>query len=163
MPQSNSTDYPSFITNPADGSKIAYHQTPAIDLNRATGVVFLGGFRSDMNGAKAVALDVWCKKEGRQFLRFDYTGHGQSSGRFEDGTISAWARDAIFAIENLTDGPVVLVGSSMGGWIMMLVAMAINSRIKGMVGLAAAPDFTHDLMEHELTPAKIRNRKKRAH
>ena len=153
MPQSNNTTNASFISNPADGSKIAYHQTPARGEKKPTGVVFLGGFRSDMNGSKAVALESWCVAQGRQFLRFDYTGHGQSSGRFEDGTISEWARDAVFAIENLTKGPVVLAGSSMGGWLMMLATLKIGSRIKGLMGLAAAPDFTQDMMERELSDA----------
>lgn len=136
-----------------DGDEIAYFATPQTDASKPVGVVFLTGFRSDMFGTKAVALENWCKQQGRQFLRFDYTGHGQSSGRFEDGTISAWTRDAVFAIENLIKGPVVLVGSSMGGWIMLLAALKVASRIKGLVGLAAAPDFTQDMMERELTDA----------
>ncbi|MDH5188177.1 MAG: alpha/beta hydrolase [Rhodospirillaceae bacterium] len=155
MTYNNTTSEPSFAFSPADGSKIAYHLTPASLVEKSTGIVFLGGFRSDMNGTKAIALENWCKNEGRQFLRFDYTGHGQSSGRFEDGTISDWARDAIFAIENLSKGPVVLVGSSMGGWIMLLAALKVSSRIKGLLGLAAAPDFTQDMMERELSDAQI--------
>lgn len=106
--------------------------------------MFLGGFKSDMEGSKALSLEQWCRDEGRAFLRFDYTGHGQSSGKFEDGCIGEWAEDALFAFDNLTQGPQVLVGSSMGGWIALLVARARTERIKGLVGLAAAPDFTED-------------------
>ncbi len=138
-------------TNPADGAIIAHHATARKDAEKNVGVVFLGGFRSDMNGTKALALEKWCIDEGRQFLRFDYSGHGQSSGKFEDGTIGQWAKDAIFAIETLTSGPVVLVGSSMGGWIMLLATLKIGERIKGLLGLAAAPDFTQDMMEHEFS------------
>ena len=99
-----------------------------------------------MEGGKALALEAWCGDEGRGFLRFDYTGHGLSSGNFEDGTIGQWAADAVFAIGALTSGPAVLVGSSMGGWIMMLAARALPHRVAGLVGIAPAPDFTEDLM-----------------
>lgn len=124
-----------------DGATIAYHRTEG----RTPGVVFLPGFRSDMTGSKATALEAWCRERGRAFLRFDYTGHGASSGDFEDGTIGAWAEDAVFALDTLTEGPQVLVGSSMGGWIMLLAALARPDRVAGMVGVAAAPDFTRDL------------------
>jgi len=133
-----------------DGATIAYHATPGKNPDRHTGVVFLGGFNSDMEGTKALALEAWCVSQGRAFLRFDYTGHGQSSGAFEDGCIGDWAADAFFAFDELTDGPQVLVGSSMGGWIALLVARERPERVKGLVGLAAAPDFTEDLMWHEL-------------
>ena len=138
-------------TNPADSAIIAHHATACNAAEKNVGVVFLGGFRSDMNGTKALALEKWCIDEGRQFLRFDYTGHGQSSGKFEDGSISQWAADAIFAIETLTSGPIVLVGSSMGGWIMLLATLKIGERIKGLLGLATAPDFTQDMMEREFS------------
>ncbi|MBT4039124.1 MAG: alpha/beta hydrolase [Rhodospirillales bacterium] len=108
--------------------------------------MFLGGFKSDMNGSKALALDSWCKQQGRAFLRFDYQGHGQSSGDFVDGTIGGWAADAMAALDNLTEGPQVLVGSSMGGWIMLLTALQRKPCVAGLLGLAAAPDFTEDLM-----------------
>jgi pimeloyl-ACP methyl ester carboxylesterase len=108
-------------------------------------VVFLGGFRSDMTGTKATHLEAWARASGRAFLRFDYTGHGGSSGRFEDGCIGDWAADAEAAVARLTEGPVVLVGSSMGGWIALLLAGRIG-RVAGLVGIAAAPDFTEDLM-----------------
>ena len=101
---------------------------------------------SDMTGTKAMALESWAKNAGRAFLRFDYQGHGASSGRFEEGTIGLWAADAIAAFDALTEGPQVLVGSSMGGWIMLLTALARPERISALVGIAAAPDFTEDLM-----------------
>jgi len=133
-----------------DGASIAYHFSPATNPNKPTGVVFLGGFKSDMQGSKALALESWCEAEGRAFLRFDYTGHGQSSGAFTDGTIGQWADDALYALDHLTSGPQVLVGSSMGGWLMLLVARERAERLSGLVGLASAPDFTEDLMWNEL-------------
>jgi pimeloyl-ACP methyl ester carboxylesterase len=129
-----------------DGTSIAYNRLKG----KSAGVVFLGGFMSDMTGSKAIALETHCKKRGQAFLRFDYSGHGQSSGAFSDGTISKWTDDAIFAIEQLSDGPQILVGSSMGGWIMLLVALRMKKNIAGLIGLAAAPDFTEDLIAHEL-------------
>ncbi len=122
--------------------QLAYHQL----AGAGPGVVFLGGFMSDMNGTKALALEDWAKKAGRAFLRFDYSGHGQSSGAFSDGAISDWAEDAQDAICGLTDGRQVLVGSSMGGWISAILAGKIPERIAGIVGIAAAPDFTEDSM-----------------
>lgn len=110
------------------------------------GIVFLGGFRSDMSGTKAGYLEAWARARGQAFLRFDYTGHGASSGLFRDGTISAWARDAEDALLRLSSGPQVIVGSSMGGWIGLLLAARIPARIAGFVGIAAAPDFTEDSM-----------------
>ena len=134
-----------------DGATIAYHSSPG----KGPGVVFLGGFRSDMTGTKAMALEAHCRKQGRAFLRFDYTGHGASSGAFVDGTIGRWADDALAVLDQLTQGPQVLVGSSMGGWIMLLVARARPGRIAGLLGLAAAPDFTEDLIPKELTPGQM--------
>ncbi len=101
---------------------------------------------SDMDGSKALWLEGWCRARGRAFLRFDQTGHGQSSGRFEEGGIAQWAEDVIAALDSLTEGPQILVGSSMGGWLMLLAALARPDRIVGLVGIAAAPDFTEDLM-----------------
>jgi pimeloyl-ACP methyl ester carboxylesterase len=106
-------------------------------------VVFLGGFRSDMTGTKAAWLHDWAREQGRAFLRFDYSGHGQSEGAFEDGTISRWRQDAE-AVLDLAPGPVVLVGSSMGGWISLLLARDLPHRVAGLVTIAAAPDFTED-------------------
>ena len=125
-----------------DGRRIAYHRT----AGRGPGVVFLGGFRSDMTGTKASFLEAWAKARGRAFLRFDYTGHGASSGDFLDGTIGGWARDAEDAVGRLTEGPQLLVGSSMGGWIALLLAGRMPGRLAGLVGVAAAPDFTEDAM-----------------
>jgi len=114
-------------------------------------VVFLGGFGSDMTGTKATWLEDWARARGRAFLRFDYTGHGESSGRFMDGCIGDWARDAADALARLTEGPQVLVGSSMGGWIALLLAKRHPDRLAGLVGIAAAPDFTEDLVWQDLT------------
>jgi len=109
-------------------------------------VVFLPGFRSDMTGDKATALASFCAERGVGMLRFDYSGHGASSGNFLDGTIGAWAADALAAIDTLTAGKLILVGSSMGGWIALLTAIARPDRMEALVGIAAAPDFTQRLM-----------------
>jgi len=126
----------------AGGQSLAYHRTPG----KQPGVMFLGGYASDMTGTKATALEAHVGGRGHGFLRFDYRGHGQSTGRFEDGTIGRWRDDALAAIDALTEGPQILVGSSMGGWIALLVALARPERVTGLVGIAAAPDFTEDLM-----------------
>jgi len=133
-----------------DGGHLAYRLTPG----RAPGIVFLGGFKSDMTGAKAVRLEAFAKARGQAFLRFDYQGHGQSSGRFEDGTIGTWFLDAITLLDVLTEGPQVLVGSSMGGWLMLLVSRERPERVAGLLGIAAAPDFTQDLIWDALSPAE---------
>ncbi len=135
-----------------DGAGIAYHRTRADESHsrdtKATlpGIVFLGGFMSDMTGGKALALETHAKARGQAFVRFDYLGHGASSGRFEDGTIGRWADDAVAVLDNLSEGPQILVGSSMGGWIMLLAALARPERVAGLIGIAAAPDFTQTLM-----------------
>ena len=121
---------------------------------RGPTVVFLPGFRSDMTGDKATMLAAFCAGRGQAMLRFDYSGHGASSGAFEDGTIGAWAADAIAAIDALTTGKLILVGSSMGGWIALLTALARPDRIAGLVGVAAAPDFTQRLMWDAMAPAE---------
>lgn len=126
----------------AGGGQLAYARIPG----DGPGVVFLGGFMSDMTGTKALALEAHCRAAGRAFLRFDYRGHGASDGRFEDGTIGGWAEDAVAAVDRLTAGPQILVGSSMGGWLMLLTARLRPERVAGLVGIAAAPDFTEDLM-----------------
>ncbi|MBL26688.1 MAG: alpha/beta hydrolase [Rhodospirillaceae bacterium] len=125
-----------------DGNWVAYHATEG----RGPGVVFLGGFMSDMTGTKATALEAHCRRRGQAFVRFDYLGHGASSGAFADGTIGRWAADAIAVLDAVTEGPQILIGSSMGGWIMLLTALARPERVAGLVGIAAAPDFTEDLM-----------------
>jgi len=119
---------------------------------RAPTVVFLGGFRSDMTGTKAMALEAWAQKRGQGYLRFDYLGHGQSSGRFEDGTIGRWLDDSLAAIDGLTNGKLVLVGSSMGGWLSLLAARARPDRVAGLVLISAAPDFTERMLLKELSP-----------
>ena len=131
-----------------DGNTVAYARTDG----RTPTVVFLGGFRSDMTGTKALALEAWAQKAGRAFLRFDYLGHGQSSGHFEDGTIGRWLDDSLAAIDSLTSGKLVLVGSSMGGWLSLLVARARADRLAGLVLIAAAPDFTERMLLKGLSP-----------
>ncbi|MDJ0631244.1 MAG: alpha/beta hydrolase [Rhodobacter sp.] len=138
---------PSFLQTPQN-RRLAYHLTPG----RGPCVVFLGGFRSDMEGTKALHLESWARNSGRPFLRLDYSGHGQSSGDFLDGCIGDWADDAITLIEAVTDGPVVLVGSSMGGWVSLIAATRLGEKIQGIVGIAAAPDFTEDSMWAAFTP-----------
>jgi pimeloyl-ACP methyl ester carboxylesterase len=116
--------------------------------------MFLTGFRSDMTGGKALHLERHCAAAGRAFLRFDYRGHGASEGRFAEGCIGDWCEDALAVLDRATEGPMVLVGSSMGGWIMLLVALARPDRVKGLVGIAAAPDFTEDLIRPGLSPGQ---------
>jgi pimeloyl-ACP methyl ester carboxylesterase len=122
------------------GRRIAYHLTDG----HGPCIVFLGGLKSDMEGTKAVHLEGWARARGQAFLRFDYSGHGQSSGTFETGCIGDWAEDTIAAVSALTTGPLIVVGSSMGGWQALLLARAMADRIAGMVTIAAAPDFTED-------------------
>jgi pimeloyl-ACP methyl ester carboxylesterase len=131
---------------------IAYHRF----AGRTPGIVFLGGFRSDMTGIKALFLEDYSRQRGRAYVRFDYFAHGQSNGDFADGTISRWRDDAISVIDSLTEGPQVLVGSSMGGWIMVLAALARPERVAALVGIAAAPDFTTDLLPRRLSEAQRR-------
>ena len=142
---------PEILETP-QGRRIAHHRT----AGRAPGVVFLGGFRSDMEGTKALYLEDWAQRQGQAFLRMDYSGHGQSSGSFDEGCIGDWAEDAIAAIAALTEGPQVLVGSSMGGWIALLAARALPERLAGIVGVAAAPDFTEDGMWAQFSEAQRR-------
>ena len=124
------------------GATIAYRRLDGSE----PGVMFMGGFRSDMTGTKAMTLEAACRAAGRAFVRFDYSGHGQSSGDFMEGTIGSWRDDAVAVLDEAARGRQVLVGSSMGGWIMLLAALARPERIAGLVGIAAAPDFTEDLM-----------------
>jgi pimeloyl-ACP methyl ester carboxylesterase len=108
--------------------------------------MFLGGFHSDMTGTKALFLEEYCRRRGRAFVRFDYFGHGASSGEVALGTIGTWAEDAIAVLDSLTEGRQILIGSSMGGWLMLLAALARPERVEALVGVAAAPDFTEDLV-----------------
>lgn len=129
-----------------DGATLAYHRSPGA----APGVVFLGGFTSDMTGAKATTLERWCRGRGQAFVRFDYSGHGASGGQFADGTIGRWADEALAVLDRLTEGPQILVGSSMGAWLMLLTALARPERIKALLGLACAADFTEYLLWERL-------------
>lgn len=133
-----------------DGEQIAFHHSAGLQ----PGILFLSGFNSDMQGDKALALEAWCKQQGRQFTRFDYFGHGQSSGLFEYGTIGRWRDDALAVLDELTVGPQILVGSSMGGWLMLLLAQLRPERLFGLVGIAAAPDFVHSLAASKLSGAQ---------
>jgi pimeloyl-ACP methyl ester carboxylesterase len=132
---------PRILTRRAAPS-IAYHRL----TGSAPGVMFLPGFMSDMEGQKALALDAFCRARGHAFVRFDYSGHGASGGAFEDADIGTWRDDALAVLDALTEGPQILVGSSMGGWMMLLLAKARPERIAGLVGIAAAPDFTERLL-----------------
>jgi pimeloyl-ACP methyl ester carboxylesterase len=136
----------------ADGATIAYRRI----AGDPPGIVFLGGLRSEMTGVKASFLDEYCRTRGRAYLRFDYFGHGASSGDFAAGSIGRWAEDAIAVLDGLTEGPQILVGSSMGGWIMLLAALARRERVRALVGVAAAPDFSADLFWARLDPAQER-------
>jgi pimeloyl-ACP methyl ester carboxylesterase len=132
---------PSFLRL-APGEQLAYDHIPG----EGPGVLFCGGYTSDMTGTKATALARFCRSRGRAYTRFDYRGHGASAGRFADGTIGSWTADALSIVDRVTAGPLIVVGSSMGGWIMLLVALARPERIQALVGVAAAPDFSEDLL-----------------
>lgn len=134
------TSGPGFLKRP-DGSTLAFERLPG-----APGVVFLHGLMSDRTGTKAMALSDHCQSKGYGFVRFDMFGHGASSGRFEEGTISRWTDDAVAVVDGITEGRQIIVGSSMGAWVMVKTALARPERIDGLVGVAAAPDFTEDLM-----------------
>ncbi len=126
----------------SSNEKIAYHYSEG----RCPTIIWCGGLKSDMEGGKAVHLQNWTEREGRAYIRFDYFGHGQSSGRFRDGTLSRWAADIVQIIDELALGDVILVGSSMGGWASLLAMRAREGRVKGLVLIAPAPDFTEKLM-----------------
>ena len=132
----------------AHGRRLAFRYTAP---KKGPTYVWLSGFMSDMSGSKVTVLEAWAKAQGYGFLAFDYSGHGLSDGKFEDGTISAWREDAMAAIEAQTAGDLVLVGSSMGGWMALLSALELGARVKGMVLIAPAPDFTQKLMWPEFS------------
>ncbi len=134
-----------------NGTSIAYNK---LEVD-PPGLIFMSGFMSDMNGSKALALEQHCQERGLAFLRFDYMGHGNSSGNFADGTIGLWAENALTAFDELTEGPQIIVGSSMGGWMMILTAVSRPERVAGLVGIAAAPDFTEDLLPKQLTEIQL--------
>jgi pimeloyl-ACP methyl ester carboxylesterase len=138
------------------GETIAY----CIDSGDSSpGILFLPGFRSDMQGNKAQALSAHCRRRGQACTRFDYFGHGASSGDFRAGTIGCWIGDALAVLDRLTQGPQLLVGSSMGCWIALLVALARPDRVAGLVGIAGAPDFTEDLVWAKLDEGQRRQLK----
>ena len=121
-----------------DRPRLAFHHSPG----QGPTILFLPGYASDMQGSKALALEAWARARGLAFLRFDYAGCGQSEGAFADQTLAGWRDDVLAMIDHAVEGPVVLVGSSMGGWLMLLAARARPDRVVGMLGIAAAPDFT---------------------
>lgn len=138
----------------ADGVELAWKRLT--DTSPAGGrptIVFLPGFHSDMEGSKAVFLAGFAQAQGLPLLRLDYSGHGVSGGRFEDGTIGIWTADALAVIDAVTEGPLILVGSSMGGWIGLNIALARRDRVVGYIGVAAAPDFTETLIWGMMPPA----------
>jgi pimeloyl-ACP methyl ester carboxylesterase len=135
------------ILSRRDGATIAYRRL----AGGSPGVLFCAGFRSDMTGIKALFLEEYCRSRGHAFVRFDYFGNGGSSGDIALGTIGRWADDAVAVLDALTEGPQIIVGSSMGGWVILLAALARPERIHALVGVAAAPDFTEDLVWPRLT------------
>ena len=134
-----------------DGTALAWRRVDG----RAPSVVWLGGFHSDMTGTKAQALAEWALARGQAYVRFDYFGHGQSAGAFVDGTITRWRTDVLAVLDQLVEGPAVLVGSSMGGWLACLAAVARPDRIKALVLVAPAADFTEKLIKPGLPPEAI--------
>jgi len=150
------TGSPEFLD--VDGVPIAVRARPG----RAPGLAWLGGYRSDMMGTKAEALDGWAERNGHSYVRHDYSGHGESGGLFSDGTISRWLAESLAVLRAFTQGPQVLVGSSMGGWVALRMIQELRkagdeSRIAGLILLAPAPDFTMDLMEPLLTDEQRRD------
>ncbi|QIB33921.1 alpha/beta hydrolase [Ancylobacter pratisalsi] len=151
---------PRFISVGSDARRIAVRTTPAsghADDSAGPGVLWCGGYLSDMRGTKAEALAQWGEQQGRSVVRFDYSGHGESEGAFIDGTISRWAEDALAVFDRETKGPQIVVGSSMGGWVALLLARALAARgeagrLAGLVLIAPAPDFTEALMWEAMTP-----------
>lgn len=136
-----------------DGGRIAYCKSLGRE-GAQPGVIFLGGFRSDMTGVKATALEAYCAERGQPFLRFDYRGHGQSSGDFAKCGIGTWANDALEVLTRLTKGLQILVGSSMGGWLALIAAIEKPRRVAGLIGIASAPDFTENLIWDKFTPVQ---------
>ena len=139
--------------NTDSGAQLAYYQLKG----EQPGVVFCCGFMSDMTGAKAAFVENFCREQGRAFVRFDYRGHGQSSGDLTKINISSWLADTLAVLDHLTNGPQFIIGSSMGAWIATLVAKARPERIKKLIGIAAAPDFTEDLIWTQL-PSEMQKR-----
>ena len=132
--------------NTTHGTTIAYNKIKG----KKPGIVFLSGFKSDMQGKKAIYIENWAKENDHSFLRFDYSGHGQSSGEFQKTCFSDWYNDARYLITHLTEGKQILVGSSMGGWIMLMLAKHMSDKVSSMIGLAPAPDFPKILIWDKL-------------
>ncbi|UTO55623.1 alpha/beta hydrolase [Neoehrlichia mikurensis] len=144
-------DSPSFLTlDHKNNHRIAYRQLKT--NNNLPSILLLGGFGSSMYGEKATALYNYCKKCNLNLTVFDYLGHGNSSGNFIDYTINDWYQNCISIIESLTNGPQIIIGSSMGGWLMLLIALTHPSKVAGLIGLAPAPDFTENVIFAALTP-----------
>ena len=138
-----------FLDGP--NGRVAYRHSPGA----SPGVLFCTGFNSDMGGTKAKVLDDWCRGRGIQYTRFDYSGHGESDGRFEDGSIGEWLADAVAVLDVVCQGPQLIVGSSMGGWMMLLAALARPGRVAGLLGIASAPDFTRAMRESRLSAQQL--------
>ena len=156
----NSKDTLQYLTL-NNGKKLAYRLREGSQPSPT--LVFLGGYRSDMTGTKAEFLDNLCAENGYNLLRFDYTGHGASDGDFRDGSIGDWTQDALKIIDATIKGDMILIGSSMGGWIGLLIAKILGNRIKAFIGIAAAPDFTDWVWNHEMTVAQQNLCKQQGH
>ena len=143
-------DPPQWLARP-DGQRLAYHYSPATSTDKRPDIMFCGGFMSNMAGGKAQHLEAACRGRGQGFVRFDYRGHGQSTGRFADATIGEWIGDALAVFDAVPERPVVLVGSSMGAWIAVHVALARPERVTALVTVAAAADLTEDLLPPRLS------------
>jgi len=147
---------PNIVTTD-DGNEISYHHfspSPKTESNHTLPtVIFMGGLKSDMQGSKAVFLESWCKKKDIPYIRFDYLGHGESSGSFTDGTIGRWKQDALTIIDRVAplDTPLILIGSSLGGWISLLCAIERPEKVCALIGIAPAPDFTEELVWDTMT------------
>jgi len=151
----NSSDMPALEFLPLrDGHRLAYKKSDVKASKKRTGPCFVwcGGLRSDMEGGKAIHLQAWAMNAGYNYIRFDYFGHGESSGDFEKGTIGRWSQDVITIIDELSQGDVILVGSSMGGWAAILAALQRKDRVKALLLIAPAPDFTETLMWQRYSP-----------
>lgn len=142
-----------YLQRPHNLPRLAYRKFDG-DADLPT-VLFLPGFKSDMEGSKAIYLEEQCKARGQSFIRFDYSGHGVSDGDFAEGTIGSWLDDALAIIDELADGSVILVGSSMGGWVSLLAAHERPERVAGLIGIAAAPDFTKDMQAARLSDQQM--------
>lgn len=143
---------PALTTITPQQRRIAYHYTQPANPQQPITVMFLGGFYSNMQGSKALFLEQHCRTRNIPYLRMDYSGHGESSGEFTDGCVGDWLDDALHILDTIIHGDVLLVGSSMGGWIALLLALARPHRVKSLLGIASAPDFTEALIWQQLPP-----------